>query len=66
MRPRGKFGDLMNLLKTFFKAIAGLIALVIVMIVGLIAALRAQHSMSLTLPAPTGPFAVGFIGSSWQ
>jgi hypothetical protein len=65
MRPRGKFGDLMNLLKTFFKVIAGLIALVIVMIVGLIAALRAQHSMSLTLPAPTGPFAVGRSSFDW-
>jgi len=51
--------------RQIFKAFAVLAMLGVLGIAGLLAALWAEHRMELTLPTPTGPFAVGREVYDW-
>src|SRR6516164_8890922 len=56
-QPKGIFGN--RLIRRVFKWFALLVMLGVFGIAALLGALWVEHTRELTLPAPTGPFAVG-------
>jgi predicted dienelactone hydrolase len=54
-----------RLLKWVVRSFAALVAVVVVGVVVLLAFLRLEHNTEITLPAPTGHFAVGRTAYAW-
>ena len=62
---KGKFRWLFMLIKLLFKTIGMFFALIVLLIGGFLIFLWFEHNTSITLPAPTGPFAVGRTTFAW-
>ncbi|MCH7891887.1 MAG: hypothetical protein IH921_10340 [Gemmatimonadetes bacterium] len=54
-----------RLLRKLFKAVAGLGAVGRLVVVLFVASLWVEHTLSVELPPPTGPFAVGRVSATW-
>jgi pimeloyl-ACP methyl ester carboxylesterase len=54
-----------RLARRIFKALAVLATVAVVALAALLGAMRLEHGSSTTLPAPTGPFAVGRAVEDW-
>jgi dienelactone hydrolase len=55
-----------RLIKPLLKAIAALAALGVLAVAALLLSMRLEHTVSTTLPVPTGPFAVGRAIYDWS
>jgi len=54
-----------RLLRKLFKAVAVLAAVGLLVVVLFVASLWVEHTLSVELPLPTGPFAVGRVSATW-
>ncbi|MGP8201844.1 MAG: alpha/beta hydrolase family protein [Limisphaerales bacterium] len=66
MNERGFPSILRKLVRRTVKGLAVLVTLLVLGVVALLAALWLEHRIPLTLPTPTGPFAVGRAIYDWR
>src|ERR1039457_6724915 len=55
----------MRIVKKLLKILAALVVLAIIGIAAILGLLRLEHGFAVTLPQPTGPFAVGRVMYDW-